>query len=215
MSQMRSKDRRKKIRLILFSQFISFFIGLILISGLFVYFASENFAEESSKQLVNLHDKSNVNFNVYNVGQEIVKSGIQITNRENYVLINNIKVDGDLVSGDSKMQDTLLLRGFWLMDKKGVPNANEITTPVIFGHRQYKLPPETETFYDLDKLKVGEMIEIGFEGKVYYYEVISSIVVDNSDWQSIAQESFKAIKLVTCTPLGSSSHRIVVTAKML
>jgi len=141
------------------------------------------------------------------------KSGTEITSRANYLKIDRLLIDGNIVDGPANDQESLLSRGFWRYPDTKKPS--EDGTAVIFGHRRAHLPPAKDTFYNLDKVKLGDLIEVGYEGKVYYYKVIVTKVVDPNDWNAIKNESFKSIKLITCTPLGTSNQRIVITAEQI
>jgi LPXTG-site transpeptidase (sortase) family protein len=147
-------------------------------------------------------------------------SGVESTDKQNSIEISKISVEGNVIEGPTSNQDSLLLQGFWLYPETGYPeiNTNIPVTPVIFGHRLYKRPPETETFYNLDKLVAGDLIVVNYNNLVYYYEVESIRIIEKNDWAAIEAEPYDALKLVTCTPIDSfvnAPQRILVKAKML
>lgn len=74
-------------------------------------------------------------------------------------------------------------------------------TTMLFGHRT----THGSIFFNLDKLVVGDTIV--FNGDTY--SVIKTSVVSEETTLKDNGNLF----LITCTPLGSTSHRIVVEAK--
>lgn len=76
---------------------------------------------------------------------------------------------------------------------------------VMFGHRTSHGAP----LYNLDKVKVDDVITTNMYGKDMSWKVVSSIIVDASyKLQPITDNLY----VITCTPLGSSSQRIIITA---
>ncbi|MEI6887570.1 MAG: sortase [bacterium] len=141
------------------------------------------------------------------------RSGVEITSKANYVKIERLLIDGNILEGSANNQESILSSGFWRYPDTKKPS--EDGSVVVFGHRRANLPPAKNTFYNLDKVKLGDLIEAGYEGKIYYYKVIVTKVVEPNDWNAIKSESFKSIKLITCTPLGTSNQRLVITAEQI
>lgn len=144
------------------------------------------------------------------VTNEPFKSGIEATDKT-YLKINRLLIEGNINDGTNERQS--LLHGFWRYPDYKKPS--EEGTMVIFGHRRAELPPSKQTFYNLDKVKNGDEIEVGYEGKKYFYRVIDIKVIEPNDWDALKNEDFKSIKLITCTPLGSDKNRILVVGKMI
>jgi len=144
------------------------------------------------------------------VAETAFKSGIVNTDKK-YLKLNRLLIDGNINDGTNERQS--LLNGFWRYPDYKKPS--EDGTMVIFGHRRAELPPSKQTFYNLDKVKNGDEIEVGYEGKIYYYRVIEIKVIEPNDWDALKNEDFKSIKLITCTPLGSDKNRILVVGKMI
>ncbi|MEK9201123.1 MAG: sortase, partial [Patescibacteria group bacterium] len=91
---------------------------------------------------------------------------------------------------------------------------------VIFGHSALpqfynKLNPIT-IFNPLVKAKVGQEIVINFDGASYTY-VIKKIQEVTPDKVEVLGQTFDRhlLTLVTCTPLGTYWHRLVVTAELV
>ena len=72
------------------------------------------------------------------------------------------------------------------------------------------------TFYNLDKVKKGDIIKIKLEDEVLVeYTVINSEIVNPEALQDILNEQTDKylLKLITCTPLGTDKQRLIVTAE--
>lgn len=227
----------KKATKIFLIQFILLIIGLLF--AILVFFLLEPVSPKT-ENLSKIHQNNQIlegifdEIKINNISTETssiattsnpdvrieLSSGMETTEKINSIEIASISVDGKIVQGDKSNQNNLLLQGFWLYPETGFPDINTRipSTPVIFGHRLFKKPPETETFYNLDQLKGGEIIRVNFNKIVYYYEVINIRIIDKFDWAAIEPEPFDALKLVTCTPLDSFENapfRILVTAKLI
>jgi len=82
---------------------------------------------------------------------------------------------------------------------------------VIIGHRFAELPPSKNTFFNLDKIKVGDKIYINQKGDINYtYTIIKTKVVEKTDRSVLSSDDAYRITLITCTPLWTSEKRLVV-----
>jgi LPXTG-site transpeptidase (sortase) family protein len=85
----------------------------------------------------------------------------------------------------------------------------------IAAHRWKWLPASKKSFYDIDKVKVDDVITMQWNGKTYSYKVskISTVTPDKVD---ILQNSEKPkLTLFSCAPLFSSKYRLVVEADLM
>jgi sortase A len=85
---------------------------------------------------------------------------------------------------------------------------------VISAHRWKFRPPDTRTFYNIDKLAVGDEIKIFWQGKAYYYRVRETKVVTPDQTEILYPTKEPQLTLFSCTPLFSTSHRLVVVADL-
>ncbi|BCX13765.1 MAG: hypothetical protein KatS3mg085_297 [Candidatus Dojkabacteria bacterium] len=104
--------------------------------------------------------------------------------------------------------------GVWREPFTNTPE-DEGGNTVIAGHRFQYLPPNTSTFYHLDKLKSGDKILVIWDKKEYIYEVQDIFEVEPSDTYIRDNSGESLLTLYTCTPLGSEARRLVVRAKLL
>lgn len=139
----------------------------------------------------------------------------EITRRDNPAILIKMAsadIEGPIVYG--KDGEELLRQGFWHYPSSAYPGDKR--TSYIFGHRRYHLPPAKDTFYNLDKVKEGERIEIKLQdGSWLEYTVVKTEVIwpdELHDLLSQTEDEFY-VKFITCTPLGTSDQRLVVTAR--
>lgn len=105
----------------------------------------------------------------------------------------------------------------------GIPGANskpgQVGNTVISGHSsndfldggKYKF-----VFALLERLKVGDTIELHYEGTRYTYIVTGTKVVKPTDVASLVYPTTKPeLTLITCTPLGTALNRLLVTAEQV
>ncbi len=141
---------------------------------------------------------------------EAVSKGTQIAGlekRKTTLRISSISVYGKIVDGLS--QDSML-RGFWHYPSSQVPGSRG--NVVIIGHRFDKLPPDTRTFYNLDKIKIGDKIKITQVDGSYDYTVVKVFEVAKTDRSVLNDTGDYRLTLITCTPLWTSHRRLIVIA---
>ncbi len=85
---------------------------------------------------------------------------------------------------------------------------------VIAGHRFKYLPPNAATFYNLDKLKAGDVVVIDWVGKRNVYTIAEIRTVNATDVSVIAPTSEPRLTIYTCSD-KNETQRIVVIAKPL
>lgn len=104
-----------------------------------------------------------------------------------------------------------------------IPGASafpgEIGNLVITGHSagdiysniQYKF-----IFSGLERLVDGDLIYIDYQGTRYTYSVVGKETVEPSEVSKLVYETNKPmLTLVTCTPLGTSRYRLLVSAEQI
>lgn len=94
------------------------------------------------------------------------------------------------------------------LDWTSLPVGGESTHCVISGHRGL---PSARLFTDLDKLAVGDYFMMNVLDEVLTYEVDQiRIVLPHETEELLIQEGKDLVTLVTCTPYGVNSHRMLV-----
>ena len=104
-----------------------------------------------------------------------------------------------------------------------IPGASshpgEIGNTVLSGHSSNDLfdPGEYKfIFAQLDKLVEGDTIYANYNGKRYTYVVTKKEVVKPTEVNKLVYPTSKPVlTLITCTPLGTSTNRLLVTAEQV
>ena len=125
------------------------------------------------------------------------------------LFINSVSIEGNIFEGISA---TTMNRGFWHFPTSQHPGQRG--NFVVIGHRYAKLPPSKDTFFNLDKVKVGDKINVEQIDNSYTYIVTEVSVVEKNNISLLKNFEDYRITLVTCTPLWSDKQRLVVVGKL-
>lgn len=107
--------------------------------------------------------------------------------------------------------DETLLHGVGHLEGTSLPVGGEGTRSVLTAHRGL---PESTLFNELDKAEEGDLITLTVMNEVFAYQVTEVRVIEPDQTEAILpEENRDLITLVTCTPLGINSHRILVIAE--
>lgn len=126
---------------------------------------------------------------------------------ENRLVIPKIGVDVEIVGGNT---EEALLQGAW--HRPGTGNPESGGNFVVTGHRFRYLPPNNTTFYSLDELVKDDVIIVYYNGTEYDYLVSESFIVMPDQLEVEADLGYDVLTLYTCTPIWTSSKRLVVRA---
>ncbi len=95
----------------------------------------------------------------------------------------------------------------------------EIGNFIITGHSAgdvYSSNPYKYIFSGLERLENGDLIYMNYNSVRYTYQVTKKEVVESSNVDAlIVQTDRPLITLVTCTPLGTSRYRLLVTGEQI
>jgi len=109
--------------------------------------------------------------------------------------------------------DDTLLKGLGHLEGTSLPVGGAGTRSVITGHRGLA---EATMFTNLDKVKDGDSLIVEVFGEVLTYRVTSTKVVEPEETEALrAEEGKDLLTLVTCTPLGINTHRILLTGERI
>lgn len=128
---------------------------------------------------------------------------------DNRIIIKKIGVEAPLV--ETKDWKSALRKGMWRVQTTSQPDKGGNT--VITGHRWLYKPPHKRTFYNLDKLKKGDLVTVVWYGVKYDYKVTETKVVKPTEVSILEQTKKPRLTLFTCTPLYSTKYRLVVIAE--
>lgn len=125
-----------------------------------------------------------------------------------YLEIPSISVLLPIYEGTS---DAVLEKGVGHFEDSSLPIGGESTHTVLTGHRGL---PSAKLFTDLDKMGEGDTFMIHTSGKNLTYKVTDIRTVLPYETESLAVvEGEDLATLVTCTPYGVNTHRLLVTGK--
>ena len=90
---------------------------------------------------------------------------------------------------------------------------------IVTGHSAgdvYSSNPYKYIFSGLERLEDGDLIYVNYESVRYTYRVIKKEVVEPTNVAALVVQTEKPIiTLVTCTPLGTSRYRLLVTGEQI
>lgn len=122
-----------------------------------------------------------------------------------YITIDKIGVELPIYHGTS---EGVLQVGVGHIEGSSLPVGGESTHCVLSGHRGL---PSAMLFTDLDKLETGDLFTITVMDEVLTYRVDQIKIVLPSEVSDLAiVEGEDLCTLVTCTPYGINSHRLLV-----
>ncbi len=104
--------------------------------------------------------------------------------------------------------DDVLQKGVGHMPGTALPIGGTSTHSVLAGHTGL---PSTKIFDSLDQVELGDYFLIEVLGEVHAYQVddISVVLPDETDGLAVVPGE-DLITLITCTPYGVNSHRLLV-----
>jgi sortase A len=122
-----------------------------------------------------------------------------------YIHIPKIGVSLPIYHGTD---ETVLQVAVGHLSGTSLPVGGESTHTVLSGHRGL---PSAKLFTDLDELTVGDTFTLTVLGQTLTYQVDQIRTVEPDDISELKIESGKDYcTLVTCTPYGVNSHRLLV-----
>ena len=109
--------------------------------------------------------------------------------------------------------DEVLQTGIGHLEGTGLPIGGEGTHSVLAAHRGL---PSAKLFTDLDRMEAGDLFYISVLDQVLAYRVDQILpMVDKDDLEALTSamqvsEGEDQVTLLTCTPYGVNSHRLLV-----
>ncbi len=127
-----------------------------------------------------------------------------------YIQINSIGVNLPIYHGT---EDTVLQTAIGHLEWTSLPVGGESTHAALSGHRGL---PRARLFTDLDKLQEGDTFTITVLSRMLTYEVDQIRIVYPYEMEDLAIEPGKDLcTLVTCTPYGVNTHRLLVRGRRI
>lgn len=109
--------------------------------------------------------------------------------------------------------EAALSQGAGLLEGSSLPLGGSGRHTVLSAHRGL---PESRLFRDLDRLVPGDTFAVTVLDQVLTYQVDQILVTNPSDTALLApQDGEDLCTLLTCTPYGINSHRLLVRGRRL
>lgn len=122
-----------------------------------------------------------------------------------YIEIPSVDVTLPIAHGTS---EAVLQKYVGHLEWSSLPVGGSNTHSVISGHRGL---PSSELFTNIDHLELGDRFYIHVMGQTLEYQVCHIAVVEPADQGLLrVEEGQDLVTLVTCTPYGINSHRLLV-----
>lgn len=215
---------------------ISFLIGLILclyplVSGI-VQQQAQNDVVATYQQMIENSSSSSIedtltkadeyNRALFRSKTSVLNSEeINILSEENYnqtlnmgngimgsIEIPKISVNLPIYHGTS---DEVLSAGVGHVNGSSLPIGGSSTKSILTGHRGL---PSSKLFTRLDELELNDLFFISVLNETLAYKVVNIQVIEPEDVSSLEiEEGRDLVSLITCTPYGVNTHRLVVTGE--
>ncbi|WP_159544157.1 class C sortase [Streptococcus halichoeri] len=162
---------------------------------------------QRAKQYNSQFESSGIHWHLTAKEREAYNSQLSIdqTGNMGYITIPKINVRLPLYHGTN---DKVLQTSIGHIEGSSLPIGGQSTHAILSGHRGL---PSSRLFSDLDKLKIGDRWTVSILNHSYSYEVDQIRIVrpnDLRDLQIVKGKDYQT--LVTCTPYGVNTHRLLV-----
>lgn len=122
-----------------------------------------------------------------------------------YISIEKIGVELPVYHGTSNI---VLNSSVGHLEGSSLPVGGEGTHTVLSAHRGL---PRAKLFTDLDKMEVGDVFVLNILDRTLTYQVDNIQIVEPDEVEPLYPEEGKEYcSLVTCTPYGINTHRLIV-----
>lgn len=101
-------------------------------------------------------------------------------------------------------------------EASGLAHPGERGTTFLFAHSvasPLDYARYNAVFYLLDKLVIGDMVQIAYKNKLYKYAIVSREILAAKNTKYLNNQSEELLVLQTCWPAGTSWKRLVLTAR--
>lgn len=122
-----------------------------------------------------------------------------------YIEIPSIQVSLPIYHGTD---ESVLQTAIGHLEWTSLPVGGESSHCVLSGHRGL---PSAKLFTNLDKLVIGDTFTLRVLDEVLTYEVDQILIVEPKDVENLQiVDGYDYCTLVTCTPYGVNTHRLLV-----
>lgn len=167
--------------------------------------------EEARQYNSRLYAKgSNMVFKVENSDEYMTMLNPDENGVMGYIDIDKINVHIPICHG---VTDEVLQNNIGHIEGTSLPIGGENTHVILSGHRGL---PSAKLFTRLDEMEVGDIFKLNIldETSTYQVEDINVVLPEEVNRLSII-EGQDEVTLMTCTPYGVNSHRLLLTGKRI
>lgn len=173
---------------------------------------------EAEEEVVNKYNRI-----LFQSKDEVIENGsIQLLDSKMYE--NTLNLTGTGIMGSIEIPqidvnlpiyhgttDEVLSKGIGHVEGTSFPVGGENTRAVLSGHRGL---PNSKLFTRLDELEEGDLFFLKVLDKTLAYQVSEIEVIEPENVEKLAIVKGKdLVTLVTCTPYGLNTHRLLVTGE--
>lgn len=166
--------------------------------------------QEAREYNARLIGNANVDGDTFHTEEETTEEYDSILNIDGSSVMGYIiipKIDAELPIYH-KTAEVVLQRGVGHFPSSSLPVGGESSHAVLTGHRGL---PSKKLFTDLDELVEGDVFYIRVLQETFAYEVDQILTVLPEETEALQiQECADYVTLVTCTPYGINTHRLLV-----
>lgn len=127
-----------------------------------------------------------------------------------YIVIEKLDVKLVILHGTD---EDVLQTSVGHLEGSSLPTGDIGNNTVLTGHTGL---PSAELFTGLTEMEVGDTFELYILNEVFTYEVFNIVVVEPYEVDNLeAIEGKDIVTLVTCTPYGVNSHRLLVQGEQI
>ena len=110
------------------------------------------------------------------------------------------------------VDDSVLQNGVGHVRESSLPIGTNNQNSLLMGHTGL---PTSKIFTNLEKVKIGDYFKIIILDNILYYKVYNIEVIEPENLidKLYIEEGRDLVTLVTCTPYGVNSHRLVIQAE--
>jgi sortase A len=136
------------------------------------------------------------------------------------IIIPKINVDVPVVYDIKTFDESQIQAGL----ERGVVHYGDTAVPgkpgnvVIVGHSSnnfFNAGKYKFAFVLLERLDVGDTFILHYKGTRYIYKIVNKQIIEPTDFSLIEPTAKPSATLITCTPPGTSWHRLVVQGEQI
>lgn len=167
--------------------------------------------EDYSQYLENAHQYNEELYNDFGKttsDEERYYNQLKIPNTDimGYIYIKKLNLDLPIYHS---VDEAVLQVGIGHLPVSSLPVGGNSTHAVLMGHRGL---PTAKLFTNLDRMEIGNTFVLKVLREKYYYKVdeIQVVEPDKVTDEIEIEESKDQVTLITCTPYGINSHRLLI-----